>query len=97
MNEPTLLSATGTIIEAVLTWTIFGILFVNISFGDSSPLLWGMMNSMQLIYYFPLLSFYYPSNFLMFLKYFKVSDLSFSIPIRDEYISRVSNFFVDWD
>jgi uncharacterized membrane protein len=54
--------------------------------GDSSPMLWGMLNTIQIIYFFPLLGMYFPANFNAFLKYFKASDLEIDIPIKSEYL-----------
>ena len=67
-------------------WTLFGIIAFNVIFGDGSPLLWGMLNTIQIIYYFPLLSFYYPPRLSKFLEYLKVSDLEIDVPLKIEYL-----------
>jgi hypothetical protein len=52
----------GGIMDKLITWTLFAIIAFNVMAGDSTPLLWGMLNTIQIMYFFPLLSFYYPTH-----------------------------------
>jgi len=85
---PPFLSTFGDLLDKIITWTIFGIIAFNSFFGGSSPLLWGWLNSVQIIYFFPLLGFEMPFIFTRFLQYFKASDLSIDIDIKSEYVGR---------
>lgn len=38
-------SAVGTTLDQVITWTIFGVIGFNSIVGGSSPLLWGWLSS----------------------------------------------------
>lgn len=47
--------------------------------------MWGMMNTLQIIYYFPILSHFFPIFVMQFLKYFWATKLDFNIPVKSEY------------
>jgi len=57
--------------------------------GQSSELLWGFMNTDQIIYYFPVLSTYFPDNLYQFFTYFSASKLQIKIPLLDKFKSDV--------
>ena len=63
----------------------------NILLSQSSELLWGFMNTLQIIYYLPLLQLYYPDALAQLLTYFSASKagIPITIPKIDEYKSQL--------
>ena len=45
--------------------------------------------------YFPLLNFYFPSNYIQFLTYLKVANFEFDIPLESEYSNWFWEFSID--
>jgi hypothetical protein len=86
---PEMLEAGGEVVDKTLTITIVVFLAGNSLMGGSSELLWGMINTLQIFYYFPLLSMYFPSDYAKFLSYLQVANMDFKIPIESEYSDRL--------
>lgn len=85
---PAILEAGGEVVDKTLTITVIIFLVTNSIMGGSSELLWGMLNTLQIFYYFPLLSIYFPSDYAKFLSYLQVANMDFNIPIENEYSDR---------
>ena len=96
-QEEGAVAAGGMMMDKIITYTLLAIIFVNVIFGGASPLLWGMLNTIQIIYFFPLLSLYYPAHLGSFFNYLQVSDMEIDIPIKSEYQDRWNAKFLDWD
>jgi hypothetical protein len=52
----------GTWLANIMWFTLIAFLAFKAILGESCPLLWGMLNSIQIIYFFPLLMMYYPPH-----------------------------------
>ena len=59
--------------------------------------MWGFLNTLQIIYYFPFLSFYFPSDFETLLKGLQVSKMEINLNVKSEYLSRLSDWFIDYE
>lgn len=66
---PDLVEAAGESTNLIMTTTMVTIISANLIMGQSSSLLWGFMNTIQIIYFMPLLSMYYPEHYGQFLAY----------------------------
>jgi len=98
INTNNAAEASSSVFQNTIQWTFLFILMANVLVGDSSPLLWGMLNTLQIIYYFPLLTLNYPTVYKQLLSIMKVSDLEIDIPIKVEYQQRLEvNIFKDRD
>ena len=71
----------GPSIERILLFTILAVVILNSVFGGEGEFMWGMMNTLQIIFYFPILSHFFPIHLQQFLGYFKAVKLDFDIPI----------------
>ena len=73
------ISSAGSGVNAVMTTTIVAVISSNVMFQQSSDLLWGFLSTIQIIYYFPLLSLYFPDNLSAIITYLSSSRLKLSI------------------
>ena len=53
------------------------IISINLLLGKSGDLLWGIINAIQIIYFFPVLNLYYPDHLTALLSEFSTSILNF--------------------
>jgi len=51
------------------------------------------MNTLQIIYYFPLLQFNYPLHYEMLLVYLRAANFNFPVPFESEYGTRLKKYF----
>lgn len=51
------------------------------------------MNTLQIIYYFPLLQFNYPTHYYNLLVYLRAANFEFPVPFESEYGTRLKEFF----
>lgn len=85
-ESQSLVEAAGKASDATITTSLVAIISSNALLGQSCELLWAFTNTIQIIYFMPLLSLYFPSSFSQFLKYLtstkmKVNFISFSLRI----------------
>lgn len=80
---PDYIEPVGKGMDIVITVTIFAFITSNVLLKQSTELLWGFLNAIQIIYFFPLLQLYYPDNLAAFLSYFLSARLNFNIPYVD--------------
>jgi cysteine-rich repeat protein len=77
---PDVLEPIGQGIGTTLSVTLIFLVASNILMGQSSELLWGFMNTMQIMLFFPVLQLYYPDLLAQFFTYFSASKFKFEIP-----------------
>jgi len=68
--ETSQISSAGTSIDKALLIIILLLVAFNAIFAGDGEYMWGMMNTLQIIFYFPILSHYFPIFVMQFLKYF---------------------------
>ena len=83
------IAISSEIVEKALVMSLVVIILLNVLFGGGSALLWGMMNSIQIVYFFPLLSMHFPSHLEQFFSYMKMAEFELDLPIIDEYKTRI--------
>jgi hypothetical protein len=66
-KPPLMLSSTGSALNSAVTAVLIVALIIKLVGGACSPVMWGMLNQMQIIYFFPLLMLYFPQNLSSFL------------------------------
>ena len=55
----------------------------------SSEMMWAMINTVQILYFYPMLSMYYPVHYSELLGYMGAANMEFDIPIESEYQDRL--------
>jgi cysteine-rich repeat protein len=85
------IGSVGTGINSFMGVTFAALIASNILLGQSTELMWGFMNTMQIIYFFPLLMLYYPDNLSTILTYFSSWKLMIDLPFIDVYKTQVKN------
>ena len=66
---PDLVKAAGEGSNGLMTTSMVVIISSNVVLGQSSELLWAFINTIQIIYFMPLLSLYFPDHYSRFLTY----------------------------
>ena len=84
-------SSTGSGMNAAMTTTIAAVISSNVMLQQSSSLLWGFLSTIQIIYFFPLLSLYYPDNLSTIMSSLSSSRLKFSISQIDAFKSNLKS------
>lgn len=74
--NPALVAAAGTTVNAALTTSMVAIISSNIALGSSSTMLWGFINTVQIIFFMPLMSLYYPDHYCSFLTYLSSTKMN---------------------
>ena len=74
---PDIIAIAGMSTNAIMTSSIASIVSANMLLSQSWELLWGFLNTMQLIYFFPLLSHYFPDLYMQFLIRLSSSKMDF--------------------
>ena len=85
------ISSTGSGMNAAMTTTIAAVISSNVMLQQSSSLLWGFLSTIQIIYFFPLLSLYYPDNLSTIMSSLSSSRLKFSISQIDAFKSNLKS------
>ena len=87
---PEVIALIGTTANSAVSSMAVIMVASNILLSQSSELLWGFMNTLQIIYYLPLLQLYYPDALAQLLTYFSASKagIPITIPKIDEYKSQ---------
>ena len=67
-------------LDYVMTVSMIVIISSNILLDESSELIWGFLNTIQIMFFFPLLMLYFPDNLLTVLSYFSSATLFIPIP-----------------
>ena len=88
---PDIINPIGNSANAVITITMVSIISSNIVLQQSSELLWGFLNTLQMMYFFPLLQLYFPDNFFQILTYLSSTKLKISIPQIEEFKESIKN------
>ena len=66
---PDLVKAAGEGSNWLMTTSMVVIISANVALGQSCELLWAFVNTIQIIYFMPLMSLYYPDHYSRFLTY----------------------------
>eukprot|EP00345_Euplotes_harpa_P013046 CAMPEP_0168333076 /NCGR_PEP_ID=MMETSP0213-20121227/9370_1 /TAXON_ID=151035 /ORGANISM="Euplotes harpa, Strain FSP1.4" /LENGTH=289 /DNA_ID=CAMNT_0008337287 /DNA_START=498 /DNA_END=1368 /DNA_ORIENTATION=- len=77
---PDVVAVLGASTNTAMTVSMVAMVSTNIIMGQSSELLWGFMNTIQIMYFFPLLQLYFPDNLYTILTYLSSSKLQIEIP-----------------
>jgi cysteine-rich repeat protein len=77
---PDILNPIGTGVGTSLSITLIFLVASNIILGQSSELLWGFMNTMQIMLFFPVLQLYYPDVLAEFFTFFSAAKLKVDLP-----------------
>jgi len=69
--------------NSLLSTTIVAFITTQVMFSDSIEMLWGFINTLQIMYFWPVLSLYYPDNLREMLIKFSSAKLQVSFPLVD--------------
>lgn len=86
---PEVIAAIGTSINTAMSVTMVALITSNVLLGQSSELLWGFLNTIQIMFYFPLLSLYYPDNLAELLTYFSSAKMQLPIPQIEQFKNNI--------
>ena len=84
---PDIIGVAGTSANVIMASSIATIVTTNVLLSQSWELLWGFLNTMQLIYFFPLMSHYLPDLYMQFLFRLSSSKMDFDFFNFKEYYS----------
>ena len=73
----------GSSLNSAVGGTIVTLIASNLMFGTSSEMLWGFINTLQIMYFWPVLSLNYPDHLRGMIVEFSASKLQVSIPFID--------------
>ena len=76
---PDVVEAIGTTADAAMSSTLTIMIASNVMMGQSSELMWSFFNTIQILYFFPVLGTYFPDHLYQFFTYFSSSKIRFSI------------------
>jgi hypothetical protein len=88
---PDILNPIGTGVGTSLSITLIFLVASNIILGQSSELLWGFMNTMQIMLFFPVLQLYYPDVLAEFFTFFSAAKLKVDLPGMEGVKSKLRN------
>ena len=86
------LNIVGDAFDYIIVILLAVLVTINILTGGSSPLLWGFINTLQLIYFFPLLNLNFPSHFVSFIRTMRSSKVQINLPYGTQYTSRIQEY-----
>lgn len=86
---PDVVAMIGGGLNNIMMITMILLISSNILLGSSSELLWGFMNTIQIMYFFPLLQLYYPDALAQILTYLSSSKMQIPMPPLDAFKSDV--------
>jgi len=69
--------------NSLLSTTIVAFITTQVMLSDSIEMLWGFINTLQIMYFWPVLSLYYPDNVREMLIKFSSAKLQVSFPLVD--------------
>ena len=81
---PDVVAIMGSSTNQVISFMVVMMISSSLLLSQSSELLWGFLNTLQIIYYFPLLELYYPDALAQLLPYFSSSKMKNPIPQINE-------------
>lgn len=73
----------GSSVNTAMTVTMITLISTNVLMGQSAELLWGFLNTVQLMYFFPVLQLYFPDNLAAILTYFSSAKMNIRLPFID--------------
>ena len=88
---PDLVKAAGEGSNGLLTTSMVVIISSNVALGQSSELLWAFINTIQIIYFMPLLSLYYPDHYSRFLTYLTSAKVQVDFIGFTEFLPQASD------
>lgn len=78
--------------NSVVSTTVVVVVSSNVAMAQSSELLWGFINTLQIMYFFPVLNLKFPDHLSSILNSFASAKLQFPIPYIDSI--KNSDFFI---
>ena len=78
---PDVIAVIGNTADIVMKTTLIALISSNILLGQSSELMWGFMNTMQIMLFFPVLKLYFPDHLAKLLTYFSSARMQIDIPM----------------
>ena len=86
---PDVIAVIGSSTNTIMTVTMVTMISTNVLLSQSSELLWGFLNTIQIMYFFPLLQLYFPDNLATILTYFSSWKLQIEIPQVEAFKSNL--------
>ncbi|CAI2386702.1 unnamed protein product [Moneuplotes crassus] len=90
LENGAMLNACKSATSSMLQFTMGIIISTNVLLGDSLDLHWAFMNTLQLLYYYPFFSVYFPIHVVSFFKSFTISRFEV------DFISNSQNSALDY-
>ena len=78
-------------LDYTITISMIMIISLNVLLDESSELIWGFINTIQIMFFFPLLMLYFPDNLLTVFSYFSSSTLFIPIPYIEGSIAEFNH------
>lgn len=92
---PDIIAIAGASTNVMMATTVSSIVTINILLSGSCELLWGFLNTMQIIYFFPLMSHYLPDLYMQFLFRLTSSKMDFDFFDFKQYYAVDNTFSLD--
>jgi len=86
---PDMIKTIGESTNYIMSATIILLIASNLLLNQSSELLWGFLNTMQIIFFFPILQLYFPDHLAMILTYLSSCRLIIPMPPIEGFKSEV--------
>jgi cysteine-rich repeat protein len=88
---PNVIGAIGSSTNNIMSTTLVALVVSNVLLGESSELLWGFMNTIQIMFFFPLLMLYFPDHLTAILTYLKSAKMIIEFPLIEGFKSEIRN------
>ena len=89
--DPDLVKLAGQGSNGLMTTSLVVIISSNLALGKSNELLWASINIIQIIYFMPLLSLYYPNHYKRFLTFLSTARVQVDFLGITKYLPRLSD------
>jgi cysteine-rich repeat protein len=88
---PDVVGTIGAGANNIMSITLVALVGSNVLLGQSSELLWGFMNTIQIMFFFPLLMLYYPDHLVTILTYLKSARMMIELPPIEGFKSEIKD------
>ena len=86
---PDVVAMIGGGLNNIMSVTLVALISSNMMLGQSSELLWGFMNTIQIMYFFPILQLYFPDVLASILTYLSAAKMQISLPQIEAFKSNI--------
>jgi len=76
---PDAIGMIGSSMNSFMSFTLVALMASNVLLGQSSELMWGFLNTMQVMLFFPVLQLYFPDHLANFFTFFSSSRMQIDI------------------